>query len=63
MAHVHEWELVGAGGSGGGEGPTSSSMNYTCYCGAVLKEIVTEPGIDNFRRRWEDRELVDRRKK
>ena len=41
--HEHEWLACGASGQGGNGGPSVSTKEWACYCGATKKEVVTEP--------------------
>lgn len=46
--HEHEWFARGSSGQGGNGGPSVSTKEWACYCGATKKEVVTEPNRANL---------------
>lgn len=46
--HEHEWLACGGSSQGGSGGPSVSTKEWACYCGATKKEVVTEPKRANI---------------
>lgn len=50
--HDHEWLPAGNSGAGGGDGPSISTTNYACFCGAKKQVVVSEPRPRSELHQW-----------